>query len=260
MIIQEFRKGTAHITVFENRKQMGIAAGKAIASKIRALQQQQDEINIMFAAAPSQNETLAQLISEEGICWNRVNGFHMDEYIGMDSAHPASFVNYLNRVLFNQVPFRSVYYMDGMAPDPAAEAKRYTHVLKTHPLHICVLGIGENGHLAFNDPGAADFQDPETVKIVTLDECCRNQQVHDGCFPSMDQVPLRALTVTIPGLTDAKYLYCSVPGATKARAVKRLMTGEVSNISPATILTVTPHSEIYLDADSAADILLGKKA
>ena len=247
MIIKELYKGTAHITVFENRNQMGIAAGKAIACKIRELQKQQDEINIMFAAAPSQNEVLAQLITEEGICWDKINGFHMDEYIGMGSDNPAGFVNYLKRVLFTQVPF--------MAPDPDKEAERYADLLKSHPLHICVLGIGENGHLAFNDPGVADFKDAQLVKIVSLDERCKNQQVHDGCFSSIDQVPSRALTVTIPGLTAARYLYCCVPASTKAEAVRRLVTEEISCSCPATILTMTPNSEIYLDADSAADIL-----
>lgn len=255
MIIKELHKGTAHITVFENRNQMGIAAGKAIAGKIRELQQQQKEINIMFAAAPSQNEVLAQLIAEEGICWDRINGFHMDEYIGMDAGNPAGFVNYLNRVLFSRVSFRAVYCMNGMAPDPAAEAERYADLLKAHPLHICVLGIGENGHLAFNDPGVADFSDPRLVKIVSLDERCKKQQVHDGCFPSVDQVPSEALTVTIPGLTAAGYLYCCVPASTKAEAVKRLVTEEICCDCPATILTATPNSEIYLDADSAAGIL-----
>lgn len=255
MIIKEFYKGTAHITIFENRNQMGIAAGKGIADKIRELQQTQNEINIMFAAAPSQNEVLAQLIAEEGICWDRVNGFHMDEYIGMNPGHPSSFVNYLTRVLFTQVPFRAVYCMDGMAPDPFAEARRYADLLKAHPLHICVLGIGENGHLAFNDPGVADFEDPEIVKIVALDEQCKNQQVHDGCFPTINQVPDTALTVTIPGLTVAKYLYCSVPASTKARAVKQFVDGEICCSCPASILTSTPIAEIYLDADSAAHIL-----
>lgn len=255
MLIKEFDKGSAHIMVFENRVQMGTAAGKAVAEKIRELQKQKKEMNIMFAAAPSQNEVLEQLVSEEGICWKAVNAFHMDEYIGLPAEHPAGFANFLKRALFTRLPFKEVFYINGSSSDTEAEVKRYAGLLKEHPLDICVLGIGENGHLAFNDPGVADFHDSLLVKAVELDEQCRQQQVNDGCFTSLNLVPAKAITVTIPGLMAADHLYCSVPSATKAKAVRNLVTGDISLSCPASILTRKHGVKIYLDADSAKDIL-----
>lgn len=255
MILKEFDKGSAHIVVFENRAQMGTAAGKEIACRIRELQKQKQEVNIMFAAAPSQNEVLGQLLSERGIDWTAVNALHMDEYIGISSNHPAGFANFLKSKIFSKLPFKKIFCMDSTASDPGMEAVRYADILKSHPLDICILGIGENGHVAFNDPGVADFEDTKLVKIVEIDERCRQQQVNDGCFDSIVQVPPRALTVTIPGLISADYMYCCVPGAAKAEAVHDLINKGISLACPASILTQKPNTNIYLDADSAKWIL-----
>lgn len=255
MILKEFDKGLAHIVVYENRVQMGEAAGKEIAEKIRELQETKEEVNIMFAAAPSQNETLARLIQEKGICWEKINAFHMDEYIGIPTGHATSFVTFLKKAVFDRVPLKQVYCLDCTAKDPDAEARRYEGVLKRFPLDLCILGIGENGHIAFNDPGVADFEDSRNVKVVAIDERCKQQQVNDGNFAHISQVPPEAITVTIPGLTAAEYMYCVVPAATKAEAVKNLVTGEVSLSCPASILTRKKNAKIYLDADSAKDIL-----
>lgn len=255
MLIKEFDMGLAHAKIFDTRAAMGECAGAEIAAKLRELLAVKDEVNMMFAAAPSQNEVLAQLLAEKDIDWSKVNAFHMDEYIGIDPAHPAGFAGWLRRAIFGALPFKSVNYIDCTAPDPKAEAERYAALLAAHPLDICVLGVGENGHIAFNDPDVADFKDPVLAKVVTMDQRSRIQQVNDGCFAKLDEVPTEAITVTIPGLVVAKYLYCSVPAATKAKAIGRMFAGDVALDCPATILRETPNSFVYLDKDSAAELL-----
>ena len=255
MLLKEIKLGCVHAKIFETRAAMGACAGAEAAEQIRTLLAEKEEVNIMFAAAPSQNEVLAQLLAEKDIDWTRVNAFHMDEYIGISPSHPAGFAGFLRRAIFGKLPFKSVNYIDCTASDPYAEAERYAALLAGHPLDICVLGVGENGHIAFNDPDVADFNDPVLAKVVTMDQRSRVQQVNDGCFENLDDVPTEAITVTIPGLVGADYLYCSVPAATKAKAIGRMFSGEVALDCPATILCQTPNSFVYLDRDSAAEIL-----
>lgn len=243
------------VRVFATREDMGACAGGEAARAIRDVLAEKECANVMFAAAPSQNETLAALCASEGIDWSRVNAFHMDEYIGLDASHPAGFRNFLKRAIFDRFSFASIHLLDGNAEDPAREALRYEALLREYPLDVCLLGIGENGHIAFNDPPVADFEDPHLVKIVELEERCRRQQVHDGCFSSISQVPTHALTVTIPGMMSAKRLFCSVPAATKAEAVGRLMGGPVSTDCPATIMRRHPKARLYLDAESGKCLL-----
>ena len=204
----------------------------------------------MFAAAPSQNETLETLCVQK-IPWNRINAFHMDEYVGLEENHPAGFRNYLKRTIFDKFDFHSVNLIDGNAEDIESAMKAYDKLLRDNPLDVCILGIGENGHLAFNDPDVADFNDPVGVKLVKLDEKCRMQQVHDGCFQTIAQVPAHAITVTIPALCAATKMFCAVPAATKADAVKALVEGPVSENCPATILRRHNAAYLYLDSDSA---------
>ena len=187
-IIKDFFADKLHVMVFDTREDMGRMAGEQAAARIRELLAEKEEINIIFAAAPSQNETLETLVSAEGIDWTRVNAFHMDEYVGLDAAHPAGFRNYLKRTVFDRLPLGSVNLINGNAEDPEEEARRYGQLLAAHPADICLLGVGENGHLAFNDPPVADFNDPVFAKVVKLEEKCRLQQVHDGCFEEIGQV------------------------------------------------------------------------
>ena len=243
------------VRVFETREEMGASAGGDAAQALRKILAEKERANVMFAAAPSQNETLAALCASEGIDWSRVNAFHMDEYIGLDPAHPAGFRNFLKRAIFDRFPFASVHLLNGNAEDPAQEALRYEALLREHPLDICLLGIGENGHIALNDPPVANFEDPHLVKIVQLEERCRLQQVHDGCFSSIDQVPTQALTVTIPGMMRAGQLFCSVPASTKADAVAQLINGPVCVDCPATAMRRHPSATLYLDRDAAQHIL-----
>jgi len=249
--MKQFIKDKLSVRIYDTRAEMGSAAAKDIADCIKAQLAKKDKINMIFAAAPSQNEVLAALCADTTIEWNRINAFHMDEYIGISPEHPAGFAMFLRRALFDKVPFASVNYIDCTA-EAKAEAERYSELLKANPVDIVCMGIGENGHIAFNDPHVADFNDPLAVKVVDLDETCRMQQVHDGCFASLDEVPKYALTLTCPTLMSAKYRFCVVPAATKANAVKNTVEGPIGEACPATSLRIADNSVLYCDADSAA--------
>ncbi len=254
-IITDFYVDRLRVRVMDSRAEMGRVAGTEIAERLRALLSEQDAVNVIFAAAPSQNEVLQALNAADGIDWARVNAFHMDEYIGLDRDAPQGFGNFLRERIFSKKPFRSVHYIDSAAGDAAAECVRYAALLSAFPPDVVVLGIGENGHIAFNDPWVADFQDPALVKAVPLDEVCRMQQVNDGCFASLDAVPKTALTLTVPALFAGRYLFCSVPAATKANAVRRTLRGAISPECPATVLRRHPSANLYCDPDSAGGIL-----
>lgn len=254
-VLKDFYCDKLHIRVFDSRKAMGDCAGAEVAACLKKLLAEKESINVMFAAAPSQNETLAALIADPDIDWARVNAFHMDEYVGLDAAHPAGFRNFLKRAIFDLKPFKSVNLLNGNAEDAEAEAQRYDRLLRDNPLDVCILGVGENGHIAFNDPPVADFNDPKYVKVVELEERCRIQQVNDGCFASVDQVPTHALSVTIPGLTQARSMFCSVPAATKAEAIEHMVNDAVSTACPATILRQHECTKLYVDADAGKHIL-----
>jgi glucosamine-6-phosphate deaminase len=251
-VINDFYCDKMRVRVFNTREAMGACAGKEAADSIKRLMAEKEAINVMFAAAPSQNETLAVLTADPDIDWSRVNAFHMDEYVGLGPMHPAGFRNFLKRAIFDQKNFRSVNMLNGDADDPEAEAVRYGKLLRDNPLDICLLGIGENGHIAFNDPPVADFNDSKFVKVVELEPRCRLQQVNDGCFAAIDAVPTHALSVTIPCLIQAGTMLCSVPAATKASAVYHTLNDAISTACPATILRRHDRAMLYLDADAAS--------
>lgn len=253
--IKEMQAGKLKVKVSETRKDMGELAAMEMAAGLKQLLKEKDEVNIIFAAAPSQNEFLETLIQIKGIEWSRVNAFHMDEYIGLDKKAPQGFGNFLRDRIFGKVGFKTVHYLDGNARNPEEECIRYANLLKQSPVDIVCMGIGENGHIAFNDPYVALFDDPELVKIVELDEKCRQQQVNDGCFSRFADVPVHALTLTIPALIAGKYLFCMVPGKTKAEAVTRTIKGEMDQSCPASILKGHDHAVLYIEKDSAAGVL-----
>lgn len=248
---KSFQAGKLNVKVFPTIEQMGECAAKETADKICELLNEKDEIHMIFAAAPSQDEFLKHLIGDKRIDWTRIRAFHMDEYIGIDPKAPQSFGNFLRQRIFDKVPFKSVSYLNGNAPDLEEECKRYAALLTEYPVDIVCLGIGENGHIAFNDPAFADFNDPKLVKVVTLDGICRQQQVNEKCFDTLDLVPLKALSLTIPALLKADWMYCIVPFSEKARAVSRTVHGEISEKCPASILRKKENSFLYLDTDSA---------
>jgi glucosamine-6-phosphate deaminase len=241
------------VNVFADRIQMGAAAARTTADIIRQLLTSQPVVNMIFAAAPSQNEFLAAL-SEQPIEWSRINAFHMDEYIGLDEHSPQSFAFYLKEHLFDKIPFKSIHYLGGEAADLAAECRRYTDLLTKLPPDIVCMGIGENNHIAFNDPPVADFHDREMVKVVILDAECRQQQVNDGCFPSLVDVPERALTLTITALVKGRHIICVVPGERKAKAVYHTLHSPISEQYPSTILRQHRGVEMYLDKDSSKNL------
>ena len=239
------------VKIFPTRKEMGEDSAKDIKERIKALLSEKAEINMIFAAAPSQNDVLKSLVEDKSIEWNRVNAYHMDEYIGLDKDAPQGFGNFLKEHIFGLVPFKSVNYIDITTTDPEKEAERYGKLLAENPTDIVVMGIGENGHIAFNDPPVADFNDKKAVKPVKLDEICRQQQVNDGCFASIDQVPTHAMTLTVPTLVKAPYLFCIVPAPTKAKAVYETLNGTIDEHCPASILRLQDNAILYLDGDSS---------
>lgn len=236
--------------IYRTREEMGAAAAEKFAKEVNKLLGTKAEINVIFAAAPSQNEFL-QSLKYENLDWQRINAFHMDEYIGLAADAPQGFGNFLKERLFSQFNFKSVNYLNGNADDIESECTRYASLLAKYPVDIVCMGIGENGHLAFNDPPVADFEDPKIVKVVVLDEVCRQQQVNDGCFAALNKVPKQALTLTIPALLSAGYINCVVPGPTKAQAVAHTLNSEISTENPATILRTHPKAVLFLDQDSS---------
>ncbi len=250
--MKSFTKDKLEVKVYENRTLMGEGAAKDIKAKIAELLATKAEINMIFAAAPSQNDVLQALVEDKSIEWNRVNAYHMDEYIGLDKNAPQGFGNFLKAHIFGLVPFKSVNYIDISTTDPEGEAERYGKLLQENPTDIVIMGIGENGHIAFNDPPVANFKDEKWVKPVQLDEICRQQQVNDGCFKSIDEVPTHAMTLTVPTLVKAPYLFCIVPAPTKAKAVYETLNGSIDEHCPASVLRLQENAILYLDDKSSA--------
>ena len=250
MIVKNFTVDKLRVKQFSTRDEMGAAAAADAVPVIKDIIAKKGEINIIFAAAPSQNETLAHFLAAEGVDWTCINALHMDEYIGLAEGDPRTFGSYLYEHVFSHKPFKSINYVRGYAENIEAECERYTKLLRNMPVDVVFLGIGENGHIAFNDPWVAKFDDPVAIKAVELDNACRCQQVNDGCFPTLDDVPTHALTLTIPTLMSAAHLFCTVPAATKADAVKNTVYGPITEDVPATIMRTHPSVTLYCDLDS----------
>ena len=250
MILQAFKAGSLDVRIYDSRKNMGKAAADDVAACIRQLLSEKEEIHMVFAAAPSQNEFLEALAADQGVEWGRIHALHMDEYVNLPSDAPQGFGNFLREAIFDKVPFASVEYI-GTDGNPEETCRRYAGILDGVTVDIVCMGIGENGHIAFNDPHVADFNDPLKVKKVDLDETCRLQQVHDGCFKTIADVPKYAVTLTVPVMFKASHLFCIVPSSTKAEAVKSTVFGPVSEKCPASILRKHSHAVLYTDTDSA---------
>ena len=251
-LVERFRAGLLNVQVFESRQMMGRAAAAAAAEEIRRLLEARGRAVGIFASAPSQNEFLAALVAAPGIDWRRVTGFHLDEYTGVDENAPQSFRRFLLERLVNKVEFGEFHGLRGEAADYEAECERYAALLEQNSPDFAVLGIGENGHLAFIDPPFCDFNDPRPVKVVELDEVCRAQQVNDGAFPAIGDVPRNALSLTIPTIMARPKLFAVVPGPAKRQAVKATVEGPVENACPASILRTHPEAHLFIDRDSAS--------
>ena|SRR6185312_5564452 len=232
------------VNIHDSRAAMGLAAAEAVAAKIAELLAVKPWINMVFAAAPSQEEFLTAF-RQMPVEWGRIHAFHMDEYLGLGIDRHQSFGIFLDKRLFRSVPFRDVFYMEGMT------AEEYSVLLSVYLTDIVCMGIGENTHLAFNDPHSAKFDDPDLVKVVELDTACRQQQVNDGCFAYIERVPTHAMTMTIPALMAAPTAFAIVPGPRKAEAVRHTLYDPISERYPSTILRQHPDVRLFLDRDSA---------
>jgi glucosamine-6-phosphate deaminase len=249
-----FTSGTMKLEIHPSKEELGRAAGNAAAEELRRLGALGTGTGVIFATGASQFDTLATLTSIPGLPWNQVRGFHMDEYLEIDENHPASFRRYLREKLTQRVAMREFSEMNTNASDLTSFSAHYMRQLNEAGPQLCLLGIGENGHLAFNDPAEADFDDPLAIKVVNLDDQCRQQQVSEGWFKTLQEVPKQALTLTIPTLFRVPKLIASVPGARKAEAVRRTLQDAISTNCPSTLLRTHPDVTIYLDTDSAAEL------
>jgi glucosamine-6-phosphate deaminase len=247
-----FQKDKLIIKMFPSRRLVGETAAAEASAAIRELLNSKEQIRMIFAAAPSQNEFLEILSNDKTVDFRRIVAFHMDEYVGLPVAVPQGFGNFLRTKLFGKCPFKKVHYINGLAENLEAECDRYSELLNQESMDILCMGIGENAHIAFNDPEVADFHDPKTVKVVSLDIASRQQQVNDGCFGHVDQVPTSALTLTIPCLFNCKRVFCMVPAKTKANAVYFSLDSDINEKYPASILRNHKNAVMYVDKDSGA--------
>lgn len=249
VILHEGKKNQLNYYVCSTRETMGKLAAQFAANKLKEMLAVKEEVRVIFASAPSQNETLRYLTEDDEIDWSRIVGFHMDEYIGLPKDSDQRFSIYLENHLLSKVDMKEFHFIDG-TKDPDEMAELYTTLLTEKPIDLVCLGIGENGHIAFNDPPVADFNDPKMVKVVELDQYSRRQQVNDGMFERIQDVPTHALSLTIPALTAASTMVCTVPGPTKKEAVNKVLHDSISTACPATILR--KHDDAYLVVDKEA--------
>jgi glucosamine-6-phosphate deaminase len=248
---EEYLIDKLEVKIYPDRNILGKSAAKDIHDKMIEIAKTKKDIRMIFAAAPSQNEVLYELSQMDDIPWELVTAFHMDEYIGLHPAAEQLFGNFLKEHLFSKVVFKTVNYIKSDPQNIEDECRRYSGLLNEAPIDIVSLGIGENGHIAFNDPPFADFHDKQKVKVVKLDQISRQQQVNDGCFSSIEFVPEKAITLTIPALLSADSLFTIVPGKSKARAVAESLLGKISESCPASVLRNHSNAKLYLDIDSA---------
>lgn len=249
MLIRRLQCEQLEVAVYETRADAGAASAARFADRVNRVLREHGQASVVFASAPSQNEITAALRNVD-IDWPRVTAFHLDEYVGLPADHPASFRRYIREHLLDHVPVGAFHGLRGEAPDPEAEAARYAALLAEARPSVVVLGIGENGHLAFIDP-PADFREPRDVKVVDLDPVCRMQQVHDGCFASIDLVPTRALSLTVPFFMRTPHVVITVPGPTKRAAMRAAIQGPVTEQCPASILRRHPDAALACDQEAA---------
>jgi glucosamine-6-phosphate deaminase len=246
------------VEIHPDRAALGKSSARAAAAHLRDVIALRGEARVIFSCAPSQDDFLSALI-DPAVCgvevdWSRITAFHMDDYVGLSSDRPQSFRYYLRRHLLDHVPIGRFWPLQAEEPDASAVCARYAALLAEKPIDMIFLGIGENGHIAFNDPPVADFEDPVLVKMVELDAACRQQQVNDGCFTSFDDVPKRALTLTVTVFRRARRLSIHVPGSRKAPAAYSALRNPISLECPASILRLHPQATLYLDTESAQSL------
>lgn len=248
----DVRDGGLTVVAKPDRTALGAAAAGYVAGRIRDGLAGQPRMRLIFAAAASQAEFLADLCRAEGIDWSRIDAFHLDEYVGLEPGHPSAFGTWLDEHIFSLVHPGRVEKLDGGATEPDAECLRYGSLLADGGIDLALIGVGENGHLAFNDPHVADFDDPLAVKVVEIDETSRRQQVRDGAFPGADEVPRLAMTVTMPTILASRAVSAVVPGPQKAAAIRAMLEDPISTACPASALRRHPDAVLFADADALA--------
>lgn len=251
--LKTFYKEKLKIEVYESENDTGIAAASHVSDVIRKAINERGTANLILATGTSQLSFIEEL-KKKDIEWDRITVFHLDEYKGMSENHPASFRKYLKERILDIVNPGRVYLINGDSSDLDAEIRKYARLLEENPVDIACIGIGENGHIAFNDPPVADFNDPFLVKVVELDEACRRQQLGEGWFPSLDNVPVEAVTLTITAIMNCKSISCVVPGKRKAEAVKNTLNMEISTSCPASVLRKHPDALLFIDSEAASEI------
>jgi glucosamine-6-phosphate deaminase len=253
--IRNFQADELKAFVYADRNDMGQAAANHVVNYLHKVQQSKDVVRIVVGSAPSQDEFFQHLTDagqSGNVDWSRVIVFHMDEYIGLEASHPQSFRKYQEEHLLSKVGLKAFHGIRGEADDPEEECRRLEALLGEVPVDLACCGIGENGHLAFNDPPVADFKDPRLVKVVEMDVVCRQQQVNDGCFPTLEAVPTHAITLTLRVFSEARKLTCVVPASTKAKAVAATLFDTISTECPATLMRLHGDARMFLEPDSAA--------
>ncbi|MEX2572063.1 MAG: glucosamine-6-phosphate deaminase [Gemmatimonadota bacterium] len=241
------------VQTYATVEQLGAAAADFVEARLRSTISAKGKAHLVLATGASQL-TFLNSLKERDVAWDAITVFHLDEYTGLSEDHPASFRRYLRERILDEVRPAEVHLIDASAADLNAEIRRYEGLLKSHPLDVACIGIGENGHIAFNDPPVADFDDARLVKEVELDHACRMQQVNEGWFPSLEETPPRAVTLTIPAVMSSGVISCVVPGERKAEAVDRALNGPISPACPASILRRHNDTTLFLDRSSAARI------
>ncbi len=243
------------VAIYEKTKAMGEAAAEFVEQKLTAAIKEKNAANMILATGASQFSFLEALQKKE-IDWQKVTVFHLDEYKGISDQHPASFRKYLKERILDAVSPKKIYFLEGDSEDLEKVMEDYSAELRKHPIDIACIGIGENGHIAFNDPPIADFDDPKLVKLAVLDEACRRQQLGEGWFPTFEEVPKEALTLTIPAIMSCKAISCVVPDGRKAQAVYDALYKTIDTSCPASILRTHPETRLFLDKKSASKINL----
>ena len=249
--VQSFVVDSLPVRIYARQDDLSEAVAGEVREYLNEVIDRQGSAAAILATGNSQVSFLSRLVSSGGVDWSKVTLFHMDEYLGIGADHKASFRKYMKERVESMVHPRAFHYLDGSAEQPLDEIARYAALLGAQPIDLCCLGIGENGHIAFNDPPVARFNDPHTVKIVKLDDACKLQQVKEGHFASLETVPPYALTLTVPALCAAKKMMCVAPESRKAQAVHDALRGPISTACPASFLRTQPQCTLFLDRDSA---------
>jgi glucosamine-6-phosphate deaminase len=252
--VNSFQQDKLNVKIFSNESELGEAAAGYAESRLQSVLSEKGSASLILATGSSQF-TFLDALKQKDLDWKKIIVFHLDEYIGISSRHPASFRRYLKERILDIVSPGKVYLINADAQDPGEMMAEYESLLRKHPVDLACIGIGENGHIAFNDPPVADFNDRLWVREVELDEACRRQQLGEGWFPTLDEVPLRAVTLTVPAIMNCRAISCVVPGQRKARAVSDTLYKELIEDYPSTILRTHPDTTLFLDVFSATDVV-----